>query len=195
MSDSQKETKDFLHQLLPVLVGAVIGFVPSFVITTYQAHLQAHEQREQFMLDKKITAVKDLSAAVNGNGKLLANFDLYESYLTVVINFPQNKEARQQLARLADEFNIEYPRYCAELRTQAAIASILFHKEIPMPNFPVEDLPDIPEPQIHSEKEKLEILVRHSKEARTQVQKTRKAVTATIDTYQKLIFDLSKELH
>jgi hypothetical protein len=195
MSESQKETKDFIRQILPVLIGAVIGFVPSFVITTYQAHLQAHEQREQFMLEKKITALKDLSIAVNGNGRLLANYELYDRYLTVVIHFPEDKEARQQLTRLADESNMEYPRYYAELRTQAAITGILFHKEIPLPDFFVEDLPDFPEPEIHSEKEKFDILVRHSKEAHAQMGKSRKALAALIDAYQKLIFDLSRELH
>src|SRR5258708_35441734 len=66
--ESGSRARELRRQLVAILFGAVIGFVPTLTITLYQAH----QQKNQLLLDRRMSALRDFSAAVGAGGELMS---------------------------------------------------------------------------------------------------------------------------
>jgi hypothetical protein len=73
VSDEHK----FRQQVTLLVIGALLSFVPTFITVTYQAR----QQRKQALLDRKLTALRDFTAALNSDGELFLKFDEVEAAL------------------------------------------------------------------------------------------------------------------
>lgn len=125
--------------MMSILLGPIIGLGPSSLLATYQAR----QQREQLLVDRRITALKEFAAAVNGNGELLGKLDQLENGLTVLSEFPNDQDVRKDVSRLSDEIAIELPRYLSSVRVNGLIMTSVFKVPFNAPKFPTDNVPRI----------------------------------------------------
>jgi hypothetical protein len=99
MAEEVKDRIAFQRQIFYILIGGLIGVAGPSAIAIYQAH----EQREQFLMDRRITALKEFAAALNGYSEIIGKLEQMQSAaLEVAMLFPNSnsRDALQKLDRL-----------------------------------------------------------------------------------------------
>lgn len=142
-TESLWKDSTFRRQVLATFIGAVAAFAFGFVGIVYQAHAQAEMQRKQFLLDRRISTLKDFVAALNGDGNLCTQCDRLERQLGVAISHPDSTQALSGVVRQGFELNEAYQRYVAGLRAQTLILGTVFGVH----GLPTPDIPDFPDLQ------------------------------------------------
>jgi hypothetical protein len=119
------------------LIGALLGFVPTFITVTYQAK----QQRNQFLLDRKLTALREFTAAVNGDGELFVKFDELEIAVYDLMNEPDSRaKMRQVTTAWAEVMRLKTP-HAAKMQTEVIVLDSLFGAKFPVPDYlPVPNL-------------------------------------------------------
>jgi hypothetical protein len=181
MPENTKQTVAIL------ILGAAIGFVPAFALNVIQNHMQAREQRSQFMLDKRLAAVNSFSVALNGFGELFAKYDELEKACGEVQGAADPRAAAQETMRLHDELNSLWYRYESNLRTQATVLELLFHERIALPDISVGDLPIERDYSKLSQKELRALLDEKSEEERRVVHEEHANMVKYIADYQQIL--------
>jgi hypothetical protein len=192
---NESPTSSTRLQLAPIVLGALIGFIPSFVTTAYQLHVQTQAQRKQILFDRRITALKDLAAAVNTNGDLFIESNHFEKELNIIRNKPDSDEALRGMVALGRNLLASYERYNAAVRTQLMITRIVFGREdISLP--PIVDYPDFDplDTKGKSKAEVRELLRKEEQELLSETHALNKNTIAQIDNYVALISVLQKDL-
>jgi hypothetical protein len=123
--------QEFRQQIITLVIGALVGLIPSLVVVTYQGK----QEREQFLLDRKLTALKDFSAALTGDGDMLAKYDELEIVTARLIRFPDSSNAQDDFVRLSGDAMLLQDRYDAKMQTQALVMSSMFGLRFPTSRF------------------------------------------------------------
>ena len=58
-----------------VILGALISLITSVAVTSVQAHYQAANQRNEFLYENRITAIKEFAATIRNDADLLEKYD------------------------------------------------------------------------------------------------------------------------
>jgi hypothetical protein len=185
----------FKRQVLATFLGALAAFIFGFAGIVYQARAQSEMQRKQFLLDRRVAALKDFVAAVNGDGNLFNQYDRLERQLAVAISHPDSEEASVGVVREGDELNAMFHRYVAGLRAQTAVVAVVFglhlHPPMEIPDFP--DLHPIDLTGESKKKLRNEILDAE-KDAIRNVREWRKGMIKFVNSYYEIIDMLQSQI-
>ncbi len=110
------------------MFGAAIGFVPTTLVTVYQAH----QQRNQIILERRLSALRDFSAAVNGNGELMATLNELDLILQRVAGLPpaaRMKADKDRTEALYKTWLIQQAKWAANVNSQGVIFWAVFKPE------------------------------------------------------------------
>jgi hypothetical protein len=131
--ENETRDHDLRRQLVTIFFGALIGFVPTIFVTLYQSHLQ----KSQLLLDRKMSALRDFSAAVGGGGELMSAV----AELDVAIYHLGHLEPRARTAadwqRVDSLYKLVIDRrykWASDVNTQAAMIVALFPPAARMSN-------------------------------------------------------------
>ena len=141
----------FKNQVVMLLIGAFLGFLP----VAYQIHVQAQEQRKQFWLEKRLTALKDFTSALNNNADLLAQYGLLEQAIRDASEESDPLRHFQNVVRMHDDISILDARYVVGLKAQARVVDVLFGVQIP--TLDIAELPEDVHPLDFKGKSKAEV--------------------------------------
>jgi len=141
----------FKSQIIMLLIGAFLAFLP----VAYQMHVQSGEQRRQFWLDKRLTAVRDFTSALNNNADLLAQYGLIEEAVRKASLESDPLRHFQDIVRMNDDISVLDARYVVGLKTQARVVGVLFGVQIP--TLDIEELPEDIQPLDVKGKSKKEV--------------------------------------
>jgi hypothetical protein len=115
----------FRRQLLSILFGAVIGFVPTVFLTVYQAH----QQRNQAILERRLSALRDFSAAVGGGGELMATFNELDLTVQRLLRLPpaaRTKADKDRIEALYKTIIAQQIKWAANVNSQGVIFWAVF---------------------------------------------------------------------
>jgi hypothetical protein len=177
------------RQMLPIILGASISLISTATVTALQAYYQGRNQRKEFLVERRMTALRDFSAAINGDGELLANYSLLEQNLSVIINNPNSKDVREML-NLAAEIQREQSNYIAALKPQAIIMTSLFKIKFPVFKWGIPDLASLE--RLYPAKQRTKLLVQDLKKLLQDTHQFHSEFINSINDYQAILEELAK---
>jgi hypothetical protein len=123
VSSLKPERKKEPNRYFPIILGAVIGLLPSLMLLAMQATVQ----REQFLFDRKLNLISELSRVVHvkGNELLAREFELELAFK----NHPWSKLSPEQKLALYQktvEFNRLSLAWGAEINVQLNVLNGLY---------------------------------------------------------------------
>jgi hypothetical protein len=116
------EPSRFREQIISVLLGAAIGFMPSMLL----AQFQARQQQQQLHLDRQLSAVQSFSVALSATGPLFAKNEELSVLASVMSTAPEPEKEITKLQRLLTEQNLLEDQYVANLHAQSLVMSSVF---------------------------------------------------------------------
>jgi hypothetical protein len=171
--------------LLAIALGAVIGFVPTVVLAVYQAHAQ----REQLLLDRRVSALRDFSLAVSDDGELISTVSELEAAIGHVDRADPRARTRQDWRRIDSLYKAVIDRrykWVARLNAETAVIGALFASQDPSEcranggALSYTPYATAERPDFVTEKERIEYM-------ETNVGEFKRALAATIDSTQATI--------
>ncbi|MGB7844162.1 MAG: hypothetical protein WBL63_00980 [Candidatus Acidiferrum sp.] len=140
------------RQLLSVIIGAAIGFVPAITLSITQTYLQQRNQQKQFLFERRIALLKDYSAALNDHGEFFNKMEELEDKADFVCHSPTPKYFAE-LKLVFDQERREKTRWVASVRPQAMLLMALYKRHITAPEFfdPAEPHEEISIPGLRKE--------------------------------------------
>jgi hypothetical protein len=185
-TDSPKVTR----QMLPIVLGAAISLISTSTVTALQAYYQSSNQRKQFLMERRMTALRDFSAALNSDGELLAKYGMLEDSLPPLIEGPQSDEAIRDMLTLAEEVQREQSHYIAALKPQAIVMTSLFKIKFPVLDFRAP--PDVGPLGLYPAKLRTKLLVQDLKKLLQDTHQFHSELIRHIKEYQAILEDLAK---
>jgi len=125
------DEREFRQQIIILVIGALLGLVPSLIIVTYQSR----QQQKQFLLDRRLAALREFSTALTGEGDLLAKYDELEIVTGRLIRFPNSSDVEQDFVRSATDTLLLEQRYTARMQTAVLVMTSTFGVRFPAPKF------------------------------------------------------------
>ncbi|HLW80680.1 MAG TPA: hypothetical protein VKS20_01430 [Candidatus Acidoferrales bacterium] len=123
---------NFSRQVALVILGALIGIVPTLIITG----IQLRHETNQYLLTKRIDALRDYAAAINDSVNVIAKCDHMDQVLQIMIDDPKPEREGAELISANNELIFEYEKSVAALRTQTIVMESVFHVSLHVPQFP-----------------------------------------------------------
>lgn len=130
----KKESKNYGKEIALVIVGAIIGIVPTFFTTQMQGKMQL----KQFILDRQINALKDYSTSYNQLGSgILADLQatIYKLKLVAINGSISDKELDELIISLSNKLG-GVQNFVANLNAQRTMVYALFGDDPPPVNIP-----------------------------------------------------------
>lgn len=192
---SESQSAKLGNQILGIVLGIVLGSFGTYLNINHQASLERKQQRDQFLMDKRLAALGQFAAALNGSGQLFEKLSEYETALVVARELPESHRSWQGVLRTSTAFLAEYDRWTANLRSQAVITQAVFKVPVALPSFPSAE--DIPPPWIlsGSKTRRRQELIGHTKDALRGAQKLHSALLSSVNDHQKELAILAKNLY
>jgi hypothetical protein len=182
------------HQLLTVIIGAAIGFIPAMCLSVVQTYLQGKHQQKEFLFEKRVAALKDCSAALNGDGELFSKYDVFEEKLDEAIANPSDKNLDAILVA-HDELERVRSHFVAQIRPQIILMDALFKYHFPTFNISVPPIPSHEKrPHLKEREVRLELVAQMEK-LRASERDDRKENVNFIEQYERALEDLGKNLY
>lgn len=181
---------DFKKQVLMLLIGAIVGFVPSFI----QTQVEIRSQRTQFLLDKRLSALKDLTSALNSNGDLFDLLDRYERELSGALSNPNSDERHREALGLGFDVMTAFQHYTANLRTEITAVNYIFNESIPIPPIFEMRLPTIEDVEGETRKQRRRHVLAAEQEALHAVHELRHEEIESIKSYYKALDQLRSKI-
>jgi hypothetical protein len=124
------DSRAYRRQLLTIIVGAIIGFVPTAILAVYQAHAQ----REQLLFDRRLAALHDFSLAASDDGELSGTVAELEVAINHVDRVDPQARTRQDWKRidsLSKAVSDQRYKWIARLNAEIPVVGALFANEDP----------------------------------------------------------------
>lgn len=208
-SPKPEDPSHFWQQAGSVLLGAVIGVVS----TSSVAYLQMKSQNKQFLIEKKLTALKDYSTTYNQQaGEILSKANSVLTELETMERFGVNHTSDEESIKLGDLVSSllkDTYTYHSNLISQKTIIFALFGVEPTTKDFPsfsnssefqsMKDdlLSDLT--RAKSEKQQMAAIGKSTKKLKQLMEEGREALSASIteenEDIRKLAFSIYQENH
>jgi hypothetical protein len=129
---SKSDGPKFLQNAGLIILGVLVGFVPSFIMS----ERQAENQMRQFMLDRKINTLKEYSISFNQHiGSTLSNVQIAKSILlSCEPDGHVSEEAMYELSQRAPQILNDFYRLFGTLNAQKIMVNAIFGVESPLPS-------------------------------------------------------------
>lgn len=119
---------DFHQKVLLLILGVIVGAVPSLYITT----MQLRYQDRQVLQEKELTVVHDLATSLNRGGRVAAEF----SHLRETLPDQPTRRELDGWLRQHDQVDPDYANWVADMRTQSVVIESVFGANWASPKFP-----------------------------------------------------------
>jgi len=125
------DTSDTSQQIKLLIIGALVGFIPSVLL----AGLQYRQQTHQFLLDRGMTAMKDFSSALNASDLLQKLNDKDVAVYGWSLD-PLSKQHAEEVYEADRSVYVAYKQYFERVRTASIMMDIVFHTKLPVLSSP-----------------------------------------------------------
>lgn len=126
----------FSRQVFLLILGVLVGAVPTLFITTFQLRYQSR----QALREKQITVLHDLAVSINEGGKVIAKYHALDASIFMLPDVPTQQE-RNDFVNRVNEADAELTDWIADMRTQGIVMESVFGVSLPVLDFrPVLDI-------------------------------------------------------
>lgn len=126
----------FVHQVFLLVLGVIVGAVPTLFITTLQLRYQSREASRE----KQVAVLHDLAVSINGGGKVVAKYEALNRSV-VTLSDASTQQDLNDFGNRADEAYAELANWTADMRAQGIVMESVFGASLPVPEFSA--VPDI----------------------------------------------------
>jgi hypothetical protein len=178
-----------------VLLGAVISVFSTVSVTTLQAYFQRQQQIQQFLLEKRLEALKDFSSTIVRGEDHIRKLEQLEQAADVLAA-ERTDEQMDKVYRLTQEALQEDVGLTEALRAQEVVISALFHVPFSTEQLEIRNLPSANSAFLsHSKKEQFDFLAAHTEKIKQEAHERREYWVGRINSYQTLFGQLGKTLY
>lgn len=177
-------------KILLVFLGIALTSIATCFNANHQASLERQQQRQQFLMDKRIGALNEFADALKGSSDVFDKLTGYEITLLHVKESPESSKAWNEVYRAGRGFLAEIERWNAVVRARGVIMAAVFKVNFPPPSFPPQiHIPTSPFPR---QREQRIALADRQLEA---AQKLHTGMVSLLNDYQDELDIMAKEIY